>query len=135
MTCRFGGSVLLSTRMLKLAGPITALGLFLKLVGEVFAATIVLEAENSTRTGTTVTTAVAGYSGTGYVTGFDATGDNVRWTFGASNGLYNLRIRFRSQYGEKGFDATLNGATSSGMFPQSTVFATFDAGLVELTNG
>jgi mannan endo-1,4-beta-mannosidase len=99
------------------------------------AANIVLEAENSTRTGTTVTTAVAGYSGTGYVTGFDATGDNVSWTFNATNGLYNLRIRFRSQYGQKGFDATLNGATSSGMFPSNSAFAMFDVGLVELTNG
>jgi len=114
---------------------ILALPLTLSLAGGAFAATIVLEAENGTRTGTTVTTAVAGYSGTGYVTGFDATGDNVRWTFSASNGLYNLRLRFRSPYGEKGFDAALNGATTSGMFPQSTTFATFDAGLVELTNG
>jgi len=105
------------------------------MIGRASAANIVLEAENGTRTGTSVTTAVAGYSGTGYVTGFDATGDNVRWTFSGSNGLYNLRIRYRTPFGEKGFDATLNGATSSGMFPQSSTFATFDAGLVELTNG
>jgi len=111
------------------------IGLALGLAASAGAGTIVLEAENGTRTGTTVTTAVAGYSGTGYVTGFDTTGDNVAWAFGASNGLYNLRIRFRSQYGQKGFDATLNGATSSGMFPQSVTFATFDVGLVELTNG
>ncbi len=99
------------------------------------AANIALEAENGTLTGTSVTTAAAGYSGSGYVTSFDNTGDSVRWTFNATNGLYQLRLRFRSQYGEKGFDAKLNGATSSGMFPQSTSFATFDAGLVELTNG
>ena len=99
------------------------------------AADIVLEAENGTRTGTSISTAVAGYSGSGYVTGFDVTGDNVRWTFSATSGLYNLRIRFRSQFGEKGFGATLNGVTSSGKFPQSVSFATFDAGLVELTNG
>jgi mannan endo-1,4-beta-mannosidase len=99
------------------------------------AANIALEAENGTLTGTTVTTAAAGYSGSGYVTSFDNTGDTVRWTFNATNGLYDLRIRFRSQYGQKGFDATLNGATSSGMFPQSTSFATYDVGLVELTNG
>jgi mannan endo-1,4-beta-mannosidase len=97
--------------------------------------TIVLEAENGIRTGTTISTSVAGYSGTGYVTGFDATGDNVRWTFSASNGLYTLLIRFRSQFSEKGFDATVNGSTISGMFPHNTNFATFDAGLVELTNG
>lgn len=121
--------------MLKRMATLAALGLMLRLAGNAVAAPIVLEAENAIRTGITVTTAVAGFSGTGYVTGFDATGDNVRWSFSASNGLYNLRIRFRSQYGEKGFDATLNGVTSSGMFPQSTAFATFDAGLVELTNG
>ncbi|HEX5221735.1 MAG TPA: glycosyl hydrolase [Verrucomicrobiae bacterium] len=121
--------------MLKLTVPFAALGLALKLAGSAFAATIVLEAENGVLTGTSVTTAAPGYSGTGYVTGFDNTGDSVRWTFGASNGIYNLRIRFRSQYGQKGFDATLNGATATGMFPQSTTFAMFDAGLVELTNG
>lgn len=98
-------------------------------------ATIFLEAENAVKTGVSTTTATPGYSGTGYVTGFDATGDNVRWTFAASNGFYRLQIRFRSQYGEKGFDATLNGATTSGMFPQSTTFAMQDVGLVELTNG
>lgn len=109
--------------------------LALGLCGSAPAANILLEAENGTLTGTSVTTAVVGYSGSGYVTGFDSTGDNVRWTFSASNGLYNLRIRFRSPYGEKGFDATLNGATTSGMFPPSAAFAIFDAGLVELTNG
>jgi hypothetical protein len=98
-------------------------------------ATIVLEAENGTLTGTSVSTTAAGYSDSGYVTGFDNPGDSVRWTFGASNGFYNLRIRFRSEFGQKGFDATLNGSTTSGMFPQSTSFATFDVGLVELTNG
>ena len=121
----------MSSNTLRLAFIVAVLGLGAR----GFSATIMLEAENSTRTGTTVSTAAAGYSGTGYVTGFDNTGDNVRWTFNASNGLYRLQIRFRSEYGQKGFDATLNGATTSGMFPQSTTFAMFDAGLVELTNG
>jgi mannan endo-1,4-beta-mannosidase len=98
-------------------------------------ATIFLEAENSVRTGTSISTAVVGYSGSGYVTGFDNVGDNVRWTVAASNGLYRLQIRFRSPFGEKGFDATVNGATTSGMFPQSASFAMFDVGLIELTNG
>ncbi|MBC8096016.1 MAG: hypothetical protein H7Y43_09405 [Akkermansiaceae bacterium] len=98
-------------------------------------ANIVLEAESGTLTGTTVSTSTAGYSGTGYVTGFDNTGDSVRWNFTATNGLYALQIRFRSPFGEKGFDAILDGATSSGMFPQSSSFTTFHAGLMELTNG
>lgn len=121
--------------MLKAVVSIAALALALNLAGSAVAASIVLEAESGVLTGTSVTTATPGYSGTGYVTGFDATGDKVRWTFSATNGLYDLRIRFRSQYGEKGFDATLNGAASSGMFPQSATFAVYDAGLVELSNG
>src|SRR5262245_3972860 len=103
--------------------------------GNASAGTIVLEAENGTLTGTSVATSAAGYSGSGYVVGFDATGDSVRWTFPGSNGLFQLRIRFRTPYGEKGFDATVNGFTTSGMFPAISSFATFDAGLVELTNG
>lgn len=98
-------------------------------------AQILLEAENGTLVGTTVSSAVPGYSGTGYVTGFDNTGDAVRWDFTATNGLYNLQIRFRSQYGQKGFDATINGAITSGMFPQTTGFGSYAAGLVQLTNG
>jgi mannan endo-1,4-beta-mannosidase len=107
----------------------------LGLVAAVPGANLVLEAELGTLTGTTLSTAVAGYSGSGYVTSFNNEGDSVQWTFGATSGLYDLQVRFRSPYGEKGFDATLNGATYSGMFPSNTLFATFDAGLVELTNG
>jgi len=96
---------------------------------------IILEAENGTLVGTTTTTAVAGYSGTGYVTSFDNPGDAVRWNFLATNGLYDLQIHFRSHFGPKGFDATLNGSVTSGMFPQTSGFAIYAAGLVQLTNG
>lgn len=97
--------------------------------------TISLEAENGTLVGVNVSSAVAGYSGTGYATGFDAAGDLVRWNFSATSGIYNLRIRFRSPFGPKGFNGVLNGAGFSGMFPQTSAFATFDAGLVELVSG
>ena len=98
-------------------------------------ANIILEAENAVRNGTQTATAAGGYSGTGYVTGFDTGTDYVRWTFAATNGLHRLLIRFRTPYGEKGFDATLNGAVTSGMFPSNSAFTSFDVGLVELTNG
>lgn len=98
-------------------------------------AQIVLEAEHGTLVGTTVTTAVPGYSGTGYVTSFNNPGDLVRWDFNATNGFYNLIIRYRSQYGEKGFDATINGLVLSGMFAQTNGFGSHPAGLVQLTNG
>jgi mannan endo-1,4-beta-mannosidase len=97
--------------------------------------TISLEAEDGTLTGTTVSTAVPGYSGTGYVTGFDAAGDSVSWTFGGNAELYRLWIRFRTPNGPKGFDATLNGVGLSGNFPETNLFTLFDAGLVELLSG
>jgi hypothetical protein len=97
--------------------------------------TISLEAEDGTLTGTTVWTAVSGYSGTGYVTGFDAAGDSVSWTFGGNAGLYHFWIRFRTPNGPKGFDAVLNGAGLSGNFPETNVFTMFDAGLLELVSG
>ena len=96
---------------------------------------ISLEAEDGVRTGTTVSTAAPGYSGTGYVTGFDATGDLVSWTFGGNAELYRLWIRFRTPHGPKGFDATLNGVGLFGNFPQTNAFSAFDAGLVELVSG
>jgi mannan endo-1,4-beta-mannosidase len=63
--------------MLKRVVTIVALTLAWVLGGSAFAAAIVLEAESGILTGTTVTAAVAGYSGSGYVTGFDNTGDSV----------------------------------------------------------
>jgi mannan endo-1,4-beta-mannosidase len=109
---------------------------FLGATGAPLSATaITLEAENGTLVGTVVSTAVPGYSGTGYVTGFNNLGDLVRWNFNATNGLHRLLIRYRTPYGQKGFDATVNGSIVSGMFPQTNSFATFNAGLVELVDG
>jgi mannan endo-1,4-beta-mannosidase len=93
---------------------------------------LTLEAESATLVDVHVSTAVAGYSGTGYVTGFTNNNCKVHWDFTATAGLYDLLIRFRSPFGEKGFGAIVNGLGLSGMFPQTTNFAAFDAGLVEL---
>jgi mannan endo-1,4-beta-mannosidase len=100
------------------------------------AATITLEAENASLTGLAyVSTSAAGYSGTGYITGLQSASDTINWTFTGTPGLYDFVIRFRSQYGEKGFGGAINGYGFSGMFPQSTSFATFDAGLVQVVAG
>jgi hypothetical protein len=96
---------------------------------------IQLEAETGVLTGVTISSAVAGYSGTGYATGFDAAGDKVAWTFNAAGGPYRLAIRHRSPFGPKGFNGNLNGGGFSGTFPGSSTFATYDAGLVELAAG
>lgn len=97
--------------------------------------TIILEAETATLVGTQVSTSARGYSGTGYVTGFDAAGDLVRWDFAGTAGLYDLMIVFRSPFGPKGFGGSLNGFGWSGTFPATTSFATLDAGLVEVVAG
>ncbi len=100
------------------------------------AAPMVLEAENGTRTGSAyVSTAVSGYSGTGYVTGLQSASDTVIWNFTGTPGLYDLVIRFRSPFGPKGFAGAINGHGFSGMFPSNSAFASADIGLVELTAG
>ncbi len=102
----------------------------------VHAASITLEAENGTLTGNCrVANTVAGYSGAGYVTAFQNANDTVSWDFAGTPGLYDLTIRFRSPFGEKGYGGVLNGGGFSGMFPQSTSFAVFDAGPVLLVSG
>lgn len=96
-------------------------------------ATLTLQAENGTLTGVSKSTAVAGYTGTGYVTGFDAAGDRVTWSsFAATPGSYRLTVRFRAPFGDKGFEGALNGVAFSGTFKQSATFASYDAGLVTL---
>src|ERR1043166_8519798 len=99
-------------------------------------AAINLEAENGVLTPNLhVTTSVSGYSGAGYVTGFQTSTDMVTWTVTGTTGLYELVIRFRSPYGEKGFEGSLNRHGFSGMFPQSSAFVTIDAGLVQVVPG
>lgn len=99
-------------------------------------AAIVLEAENGTFTGNChVSTAVSGYSGTGYVTGFQSANDTVNWSFTGTPGLYDLVIRYRTPYGPKGYTGSMDGYGFSGMFPSNSVFASFDSGLVQITNG
>ena len=103
---------------------------------EAAAASMVLEAENGTLTGNAyVSTAVSGYSGTGYVTGLQSASDTVNWSFTGTPGLYDLIIRFRSPFGQKGFAGSINGHGFSGMFPASTTFASFDASLVQVIAG
>ncbi len=96
-------------------------------------AAVVLQAEAGTLTGVNRSTSVAGYSGSGYVTGFDAEGDRVAWDgFAAEPGAYRMVIHYRSPFGEKGFAGSLNGVAFSGMFPQRSAFSSFDAGIVTL---
>ena len=103
---------------------------------ETSAAPMLLEAENGNLTGNAyVSTAVSGYSGTGYVTGLQSASDTINWSFTGTPGLYDLVIRYRTPYGPKGFGGLFDGHGFSGMFPATNTFASFDASLVQVVAG
>ena len=97
------------------------------------------EAEDGRLTGTAVAASGTGFSGRGYVTGFDADGDRVEVTLVApKDGVYSLRLGFRTPSGPKGFAVRVNGsAGTSGMFPETGPgkFAVHEAGKVDLKRG
>src|SRR5690349_15482018 len=97
----------------------------------------VIEAEDGTLSGTSKSTARAGYSGTGFVTGFDADGDKVTMTKTASaSGLYNLYIRYASPSGDKFNFVHVNGSNvGSVAFPSTTSFKETLAGKIFLKQG
>ncbi len=96
-----------------------------------------LEAEDGTRTGSTVQTKIPGFSGKGYVGDFQPDGAKVAWTIPhAQAGLYEVKIRYSAPNGPKGYDLAVNGKASSGMLAATKdEFATLDAGKVELNAG
>ncbi len=79
-----------------------------------------VEAETGVLTGVTIATATAGYSGTGYITGFDADTDKLTMTFTAKAGLYELGIGYASPSGNKGIDFQLNDDKGSSTLTQTT---------------
>ncbi|MCX6345539.1 MAG: glycosyl hydrolase [Armatimonadetes bacterium] len=95
-----------------------------------------IEAESGEQIGTQVSTNISGFSGTGYVTGFDKADDKVVMKVQAKAGLYEVRIRYSASNGEKGFELAVNGAKSSGMFAKTGAeFAAVYVGKVELQQG
>jgi hypothetical protein len=71
----------------------------------------IAQAEDGILNGTTVDTATAGYSGTGYVTGFFASTDSVTITlFSEVEALYDVVITYAAIYGGKQTTMILNGA-------------------------
>lgn len=98
--------------------------------------TLRFEAETGTITtgtpaGTFISRSAAGYSGTGYVAGFpnqDSVVDRLSLNLNVPQGLYDLVIGYRSQFGEKGYELSVGAEAGSGMFPRSTTFAQHFAG-------
>ncbi|KAK2053947.1 family 26 glycosyl hydrolase [Colletotrichum caudatum] len=74
------------------------------------------EAENGVLSGTTVDTAQSGFTGTGYVTGFEDASDKLTFNVdcpGQGRKLFDLSIRYAAVYGEKRTSVVLNGGAAS----------------------
>lgn len=94
------------------------------------------EAENGTLTGTVVETSSAGYSGTGYVNGFDNDGDKVMITFTLTEaGNYDIYVGYGAPYGDKKNIISINGNSSEMSFPAITGFTEAAFGRAALKQG
>ncbi|KAJ2896555.1 glycoside hydrolase family 26 protein [Zalerion maritima] len=72
------------------------------------------EAEDAELSGTTVDTAVEGYTGTGYITGFDESPDSITFTVSSDSlQLYDLSITYGGIYGEEYTTVMLNDGSGS----------------------
>ena len=76
------------------------------------------EAESATLTGVNAATSCSGYSGTGFVTGLDATGDKIDFYVTASSGIstYTMTIRYNvcnDQYNDVKINGVLVGGAST----------------------
>lgn len=95
------------------------------------------EAENGVLTGVNISSAVSGYSGTGYVTGFDNNADKVTVTMNVPvKAFYKLVIRYNSTSGDKTQNLIVNsGGASSVVFLKTSTWTNIDAGKYLLNAG
>ncbi len=99
-----------------------------------------LEAEAGDLAGVTVATSPTGFSGTGFVTGFDnSDAKNVSISFNLSAaGLYQLSVGYTSPFGPKVANVTVNDSKSTVAFAGTTsgaAFSSADGGKVLLPAG
>jgi len=98
------------------------------------------EAEDGLLNGVTVATSPTGFSGAGFVTGFNnSDAKNVDLSFNiATGGLYQVTIGYTSPYGLKVANVTINGDRSTATFAGTSSTANFNtsnAGTVLLPQG
>lgn len=95
------------------------------------------EAEDAQLVGTSVATSHSGYSGTGYVTGFDNDGDKVVFSIDWENaGQYQLFIGYSSPNGNKNNYVYVNNNNLGNLlFSSNNSFTELDAGKINLVKG
>ena len=95
-----------------------------------------VEAETGTLSGVNIATSISGYSGTGYVTGFDNTNDKVTVHVTVpEKGLYKIVIRYLNTSEKYQNVSVNNGFSSVVRFPATNTFALADAGAYVLEQG
>lgn len=93
------------------------------------------EAETGTLTGTSIANSTPGFSGTGYVGGFDVDGDKLSVQVNnVPDGLYELWVRYNAPFGSKGYGVQVDSEIGDGSFTNSgNQFVLDRAGLFNLT--
>jgi mannan endo-1,4-beta-mannosidase len=101
------------------------------------AAYTIYEAEDAALINTLVSQEIPGFSGSGYVTGFEKAGDSVQFLVTVDHeGFYPLRIRYASPAGDKTNNIDVNGSTAGEkVFTQTEQFTDTDFGQVYLDEG
>lgn len=95
------------------------------------------EAENSKLTGTNIASSHKGFSGTGYVTGFDNDGDKAVFTFQIEKeGNYQLYIGYSCPGGNKNNFVYVNGTNQGSiLFAAKSTFTELNIGKIWLNKG
>ncbi|WP_364145528.1 glycosyl hydrolase [Paenibacillus sp. LPE1-1-1.1] len=95
------------------------------------------EAESGVLSGVTVAASAAGYSGTGYVTSFDASTDSLEITVNApEQAVYNLSVGYNAPNGDKFTQLFLNGSPAGEVsLKASSGFTLTSAGKLLLNAG
>jgi len=103
----------------------------------IYSQQIVIEAEDGTLNGVQVANSRQGYSGTGYITGFDNSSDYVEVSVQIpTSGIYEIQLRYAAPYGYKENYLYINGQLQATIpFPASTNFTTTSAGEIFLSSG
>lgn len=70
---------------------------------------ILLEAEDAILKGVEIASSREGYSGTGYVTGFDEASDTLRFEFEAEAGLYSIRLGYAQSSRIRQYEVIIDG--------------------------
>jgi mannan endo-1,4-beta-mannosidase len=104
---------------------------------ESLAADGILEAEDGKLSGLEVQTRISGFSGRGYVTGFDQDGDSLEFKFILPRqGVYELIIRYAGDYGDKNNYVFVNNYLHGDiLFKQTATFVDLNVGKVNLKSG